>query len=251
MPTGQKNLLAATLLIVLAITLTGCNLPGQDSNTKSKTTAINDSAQADKVTRTDYTINHLSTSPTVLGGATTHEHVLGRPQSAPEAIESNAWMVPWRIDFRQVQRTSLAGVAMGCSNLEEQLIEIEGWIDLDFSQLELSLDELPNYGPKNLKGTIHETVTGTPGQWSCPESDTATLSLNTGSIQYVQSVSGEHTANFSGASNITSLTIDGADIYLDLSYEENIQFIWPAGTQIKYADANTPTAIEPLGPFPQ
>lgn len=247
----QKNLLLVTaLMIAVSITLIGCDLPGLGGNTGSKDSATDDSAANNQVKSTAYAMYQVSTSPPILGGMITHEAVLGHALSAPESIQANAWMVPWRIDFVQVQRTSL-NINTACTNLQEQIVEIEGWIDIDFSQLDLTLDQLPNYGPKNLKGTIHEKVTGTPGTWNCPDSDITTQSMNTGSVQYVQSVSGEHTANFSGASNITSMTIDGADIYLDLSYEESIQFIWPAGTKITYADENTPTAIEPLGPFPQ
>lgn len=238
-------------IIAIAIIATGCSLIKSTKDTTLTNTKAEESAVTDQVKSTAYTIYQVTSSPPIPGGMTTHEAVLGHPLSAPEAIQANAWMVPWRIDFRQVQLTSLSDVTPGCTNLKEQVVEIEGWIDIDFSQLGLSLDQLPTYGPKNLKGTVHETVTGTPGTWSCPDSDITTQAMNTGSVQYVQSVSGEHTANFSGASNITSITIDGADVYMDLSYEENIQFGWPAGTKIRYADDDTPIALEPLGPFPQ
>jgi hypothetical protein len=248
----HKNLLlVVALIIAIAIISTGCSLIQSKEDTEATNTKAQETDSSNKVKTTAYTIYQVSTSPPIPGGMVTHEAVLGKPLSAPEAIEANAWMVPWRIDFKQVQRTSLSGIAAGCTNLQEQIVEIDGWIEIDFSQLDLSLDQLPDAGPKNIKGTVHETVTGTPGTWNCPDSEVGTQSMNTGSVQFVQSISGEHTANFSGASNITNLTVDGADVYFDLSYEENIVFIWPAGTKIKYADDDTPTALVPLGPFAQ
>lgn len=243
-----------TFLIVIvtgAFILSGCleKITNQNTNSSGSTSnGQNQEINPDYVTdRTDYVIFFNESSPTVLGGITTHQYIVGRPESEAGTIRYNAYFVPWKIYFSQVQRTSLSILNPACTNLEEQVVYIDGWIDLNLSELAgAGLANLPNVGPANLSGTIHEKVTGTSGTWQCPGSDISTQSVNTGSVQYVQSVSGEHVANFSGASNMTDMTVNGANIYLDLSYEENIQFIWPAGTKIEYAPEGTPIPLEPL-----
>ncbi|MBU1178298.1 hypothetical protein KJ903_03685 [Patescibacteria group bacterium] len=242
-----KKVKISFVLLVGVLVFSGCSigkyLPKDENNVSQGKQNQDNSYVTD---RTDYTIYYTASSPAVLGGATIQQNVVGHPIPEAETIKYNAYLVPWRIDFSQVQRTSLSSLAGACDNLTEQVIYIDGWIDLDLSELEVGSGDLPNSGPVNLKGTVHEKVTGTPGVWQCGDSNVATLSANGGSAQYVQSVSGDHSASFSGASNLTDLTVEGANIYLDLSYESNIQFIWPAGTKIEYAPAGTPIPVEPL-----
>jgi len=235
-----------SLLLVFVLGFSGCNSKKTTESTKD-TGNQKETSSGYVTNRTDYVIFYTQSSPAVMGGITTHQYIVGHPIPEAETIKYNAYFVPWRIDFSQVQRTDLSIWSGVCDNLEEQVVYIEGWIDLDLSGLEANANNLPDYGPVSLKGTVHETVTGTAGTWKC-QSDVATTATNTGSIQYVQSVSGEHSASFSDASNMTSMTINGADIYLDLSVPGNIQFIWPAGTKIEFAPEGTPVPLEPLSP---
>ena len=234
------------LCLVFVLGFSGCK--------KTTTQNTNNTGDQEKTSsayvtdQTDYVIFYTQSSPAVMGGVTTNQYIVGHPIPEAETIKYNAYFVPWRIDFSQVQRTDLSIWSGACDNLEEQVVYIEGWIDLDLSELEANANNLPDYGPVSLNGTVHEKVSGTAGKWVCGDSEVANVSTNQGSIDYVQSVSGDHVANFSDASNMTSMTINGADIYLDLSVPENIHFIWPAGTKIEFAPEGTPVPLAPLPP---
>jgi hypothetical protein len=247
----KKTILVAFALAVFALT-TGCGKE-QTTNTNSgtqKTTGSTNtagSASGNVTDRTDYVIYHDSTTPAPTpGGITTHQFILGRPVPEASVIMANAYFVPWRIDFSQVQRAPQMMPGSGCTTISEQVIYIDGWIDLNLTDMKIGPNDLPNEGPAKPTGTVHETVTGTPGTWTCG-SEMLTTSANQGSINYINSITGEHTANFSDASNLTELTAAGANIYLDLSMPEDIQFIWPAGTKIEYAPEGTPIPLVPLG----
>jgi hypothetical protein len=244
-----KKITFIAIIVMLAFTLSGCNKTGTQST--NQTASTGDKSQGTSTgyvtDRTDYVIFYNQSTPADLGGIATHQYIVGHPIPAAETIKYNAYFVPWRIDFSQVQRTTQPILAAACDNVKEQVVYIEGWIDIDFSDLGVKATDLPDLGPAKPKGTIHEKVTGEAGSWVC-KSDLINKSVNQGSIDYITSVSGDHVANFSDASNITNMTISGADIYLDLSMPENIQFIWPAGTKIEYAPEGTPVPLEPLSP---
>lgn len=241
----SKKITLLAICLVGVLVLTGCTV--KTPGTKSNTSAGNQSqgSTSGEVTqRTDYTIFYQKSQPGVMGGVSTSTYIVGRPLAEPSAIKANAYFIPWKVSFSQVQRISYFP---GCNNVKEQVIYIEGWIDLNLADMDINATNIPNDGPAKPTGTVHETVTGEAGVWQCA-SDFITQSANQGSIKSVQNVSGEHTANFSDASNVTSLTVSGADIYLDLSMSGKIQFIWPAGTKIEYAPAGTPIPLEPLAP---
>lgn len=245
----KKNILS-TFLFIISLILTGCTLlknPFSRNNTTSSGGSAEQTGNKKIVTdRTDYTIFYNQSNPSTLGGISISQYILGHPIPEAETIKYNAYLVPWRIDFSQVQHTGISAFQSACTNLQEQVIYIDGWIDLDLSSIGVSPSDLPREMPvSGIKGTVHETVKGTPGSWKCM-SDTVTNSVNAGSVQYVQQVSGTHTANFADASNMGNMTIDSADIYLDLSMPENIQMIWPAGTKIERPKQGTPIPLEPL-----
>lgn len=246
-----KKAVFLAIFLALVFGLSGCDWFTEKGNNDSvpPENGTNTTSQTGYVTdRTDYTIFYQGSMPAAVpGGVETTEYIIGHPIPEAETIKYNAYFVPWRIDFSQVLRSSQILIGSGCNTLQEQVIYVEGWIDLDLTDMEVGPNDLPNPGPAKPKGTVHEKVTGTAGSWICG-SDLMTKSANVGSVQYVQSVSGEHTANFSDASNLTSLTVSGADIYLDLSMPEDIMFIWPAGTKIEYAPEGTPIPLEPLSP---
>lgn len=245
-----KKTLLVTLASVAFVFVAGCGTPDAtdgDAIPSSGTTNRSGTASGKVTDRTDYVIYHESTTPPPIpGGITTHQFILGRPIPEASVIEANAYFVPWRVDFSQVQRAPQILPGSGCTTVTEQVVYIDGWIDLNLTDMEVGPDDLPNEGPAIPSGTIHETVTGTPGTWTCGSS-LITRSANQGSIDYINSVVGEHTANFKDASNLTQLTTGGATIYLDLSMPEDVQFIWPAGTKIEYAPEGTPIPLEPLG----
>ncbi|PIS40987.1 MAG: hypothetical protein COT26_00415 [Candidatus Kerfeldbacteria bacterium CG08_land_8_20_14_0_20_43_14] len=244
-----KKITLLAISIACTLVLSGCGTKtGSQGASNVDTGSQNKGTGSGTVTdRTDYVIFYKESSPPVMGGMVTHQYIVGRPVVEAGTIKYNAYLVPWKISFSQVQRVSLSILSAACKNLTEQVLYIEGWIDLDLSELGLEAKNLPSYDPVSLKGTIHETVKGTPGTWQCA-SEIITKSTNAGSIKYVQDKSGNHVANFPGASNMTSLTISGADLYLDFSYQDDIQFIWPAGTKIEYAPEGTPIPLEPLSP---
>ncbi|MFH1509481.1 MAG: hypothetical protein ABIE68_04920 [bacterium] len=241
----KTKIITVTLLIMAVTVLTGFSCQGGNKTTSNNIT--DKSGSSKEVTdRTDYTIFYTDSSAAPLGGMTYHQYIVGHSLADSESIKYNAYLTPWKISFSQVQRTDLSMYSSVCQNLTEQVVYIDGYIEIDFSDLGITADQLPDAGPFYPKGTIHETVSGTPGTWSCPDSAIATTATNDGSVQYVQSISGEHTANFEGVSNMTNLTVAGAEIYLDFSYNEDIQLIWPAGTKIEYAPAGTTIPLEPL-----
>lgn len=241
-----KKIVFIAICVMFVFVLSGCNkTTTQGTSNQSSGTAGTKSGYV--TDRTDYVIFYNQSTPADLSGITTHQYIVGRPIPEAETIKYNAYFVPWRIDFSQVQRTTMPVWAAACDNVKEQVVYIEGWIDIDFSDLGVKATDLPNFGPVKPKGTVHEKVTGEAGSWTC-KSDTLNKSVNQGSVNYITSVSGEHTASFSDASNITNMTISGAEIYLDLSMPEDIQFIWPAGTKIEYAPEGTPIPLEPLPP---
>jgi hypothetical protein len=228
------------------VLLSGCTSKTGTSSTNTKSS--NTGTSSGEITdRTDYVIFYDKSTPASLGGIATHQYIIGRPEAEAGTIKYNAYFVPWKIYFSQVQRTTQPILSGVCDNLKEQVVYIDGWIDLNLADMEINASNLPNDGPAKPTGTVHETVTGEAGSWKCG-SELITKSTNQGSVDYVKSISGTHTANFSDASNLTSLTVSGADIYLDLSMPGNIQFIWPAGTKIEYAPEGTPIPLEPLAP---
>ena len=247
-----KKIAILTIGFGCLVLLSGCaiktsapNTNAQSSNTE--TTGTTGTSSKNVTERTDYVIFYDKTTPASLGGITTHQYIVGQPVAEAGTIKYNAYFVPWKIYFSQVQRTTQPILSGVCTNLKEQVVYIEGWIDLNLADMEINASNLPNDGPAKPTGTVHETVTGEAGSWKCA-SDMLTTSSNQGSVDYVKSISGTHTANFSDASNLTGLTVSGANIYLDLSMPEDIQFIWPAGTKIEYAPAGTPIPLEPLAP---
>ena len=245
----MKKIASLIILMALVLVLSGCTALNnlRNSNQASDTENQNQDTESGHVTeQTDYVIFYTEPSPPVPGGITVQNYIIGQPTVEAATIKQNAYFVPWKIQFSQVQRMTLTSL-VGCENVTEQVVEIEGWIDLSLAELAVGPDNLPNTGPVSLSGTINETVTGTPGTWQC-ETGPVTSAANTASIEYVQSVSGMHTANFSGDSHMTNMTVDGAKIYLDFSYEEYIQMIWPAGTVIEHAPEGTPIPLEPLAP---
>ena len=242
----MKNTLSICTVLVasLFIFAGGCNK--DTANTNQATNTENQDTESGNVTdRTDYAIFYTESSPPVPGGMTVQNYIIGQPTADAKIIEQNAYFVPWKIRFSQVQRMTLS-VLPKCENVTEQVVEIEGTIELDLSEFKETANRLPNSGPLILSGTIQETVTGTPGTWLCGVS-TVTSAANTASIEYVESVSGTHTANFSNGSNMFNMTIDGAEIYLDFP-TDSVQFIWPAGTKIERTNEDTPILAEPIAP---
>jgi hypothetical protein len=242
-----KKTLLVMLALVSVVFVSGCGNPGNanTSITNSLTQQISNAPGA-ITERTDYVIYNDSTTPAPFpGGITTHQFILGHPIPEAKVIMSNAYFVPWRVDFSQVIRAPQMMPGSGCTTIKEQVTYIDGWIDLNLTDMEVGPNNLPNDGPAIPSGTVHEKVTGTPGTWTCGSS-MLTTAANQGSIDYINSIVGDHTANFKDASNLTGLTAAGASIYLDLSMPDDIQFIWPAGTKIEYAPAGTPIPLEPL-----
>lgn len=230
----KKKILFTIISLTSVLVISGC------AYTSTSVTNESDTSE-NKVERTDYTIFH--TEPILgTGGVDVYQYIVGLPVAEAETIKQNAYFVQWRIDFSQVQTTDMYPLDTGgCTNLEKQEVRIDGWIEMDLSQLGVEVDDLPNNGPVYPTGTVHETVTGTPGTWNC-DNEAVTAVANSASAEYVQSVSGEHVASFSGVSNITGMTISGADIYLDLS---DVQMIWP-DAKIEYASEDTPIPLVPL-----
>jgi hypothetical protein len=242
----QKKWFSIVLGILCVLLLSACSTTTPKTGTQTPGTNQNPGSSAREITqRTDYTIFYQETSPLIVGAIQTHSYIVGHPVAEAGTIKYNAYFVPWKISFSQVQRISNA--FPGCETIKEQVVYIEGWIDLNLADMEINASNIPNDGPAKPTGTVHETVTGEPGTWRC-SSDLMTTAANQGSIQSVQNVSGTHTANFSDASNLTGLSVSGANIYLDLSMPGDIQFIWPAGTKIEYAPAGTTIPLEPLAP---
>lgn len=242
----KTKIIALAAAALLVTTLTGC---AASDSISSVTSGLSSSGNV--TDRTDYAIWYTEPLPDVYG-LITHQYIVGHPIGTldPSAIKANAFLVPWRIDFSQVQRTGMPVYDAACTNTKEQVVYIEGYIDLDLSDIGANPHNLPDPGPYKLKGTIHETVTGEAGTWLC-NNEIYNAASNGGSIEYVQQVSGDHTFNFDEASNMTGLTVSGADIYLDFSSMNNdspIVFIWPAGTKIEYAPEGTPVPLEPLAP---
>lgn len=244
-----KKIAILTVGLGCLVLLSGCGSKTSTSstNTKLANTGTTGTSSREVTDRTDYVIFYQNSTPEVMGGVATSTYIVGRPEAEAGTIKYNAYFVPWKIYFSQVQRTSLSVLSSACTNLKEQVVYIEGWIDLNLADMEINASNIPNDGPAKPTGTIHETVTGEAGTWKCA-SDLITSSMNQGSVQNITNVSGTHTANFSDASNLTGLTVNGATIYLDLSMPGDIQFIWPAGTKIEYAPAGTPIPLEPLAP---
>ena len=244
-----KKTLLVMLALVSVVFVAGCGTSStSNNNTASKTGTTNQggTASGNVTNRTDYVIYEDSTTPAPIpGGITSHQFILGHPIPEASVIKSNAYFVPWRVDFSQVLRAPQMMPGSGCVTVKEQVTYIDGWIDLNLADMEIGPNDLPNDGPAIPSGTVHEKVTGTPGTWTCGSS-MLTTAANQGSVDYINSIVGEHTANFKDASNLTGLTAAGATIYLDLSMPEDIQFIWPAGTKIEYAPAGTPIPPEPL-----
>ncbi|MDD5566809.1 MAG: hypothetical protein PHH01_01300 [Patescibacteria group bacterium] len=228
--------------------LTGCAKKTDTSNDNKSANSGNQNQGSGITDRTDYVVFYQgSTPPVVAGGVATTTYIVGRPVPEAETIKNNAYFVPWKIYFSQVQSSSQILIGSGCNTTKDQVVYIDGWIDLNLTDLEVGPNDLPSEGPAKPSGTVHETVTGEPGNWVCG-SDTLNYGANQGSIDYIKSVTGTHTANFSDASNLTNMKVSGADIYLDLSMPEDVQFIWPAGTKIEYAPEGTPIPLEPLSP---
>jgi hypothetical protein len=244
-----KKIAILTIGFGCLILFSGCTSKTgtSNTNTKSSDTGTTGTSSGEVTDRTDYVIFYQGSMPEAMGGIATHEYIIGRPEAEAGTLKYNAYFVPWKIYFSQVQRTTLPTFSSACTNLKEQVVYIEGWIDLNLADMEINASNLPNDGPAKPTGTVHETVTGEPGTWKCA-SDIMTSSMNQGSVQNIKNVSGMHTANFSDASNLTGLTVSGATIYLDLSMPGDIQFIWPAGTKIEYAPEGTPVPLEPLAP---
>lgn len=236
--------ICAVLAAFLFVFAGGCNK--DTANTNQATNTENQDTESGNVTdRTDYVVHYTESSPPVPGGAIVHQYIIGQPTVEAEVIKQNAYFVPWKIRFSQVQRVTLTALPL-CDNVTEQVVEIEGSLELDLSEFKEMANNLPDSGPISLSGTIQETVTGTGGAWAC-ESGAVTSAANQGSADYVQSISGTHTANFSGASNMVTMTVDGAEFYLDFP-TDNIQFIWPAGTKIERTAEDTPIPVEPIAP---
>ncbi|MFA6197850.1 MAG: hypothetical protein WC734_01695 [Patescibacteria group bacterium] len=244
----KKTLLVAIALVAFVF-VAGCGKPDAtdgDAVPASGTTNRSGTASGNVTDRTDYVIYEDTTTPAPIpGGITTHQFILGHPIPEASVIKSNAYFVPWRVDFSQVLRAPQMMPGSGCVTVKEQVTYIDGWIDLNLADMEIGPNDLPNDGPAIPSGTVHEKVTGTPGTWTCGSS-MLTTAANQGSVDYINSIVGEHTANFKDASNLTGLSTAGANIYLDLSMPEDIQFIWPAGTKIEYAPEGTPIPLEPL-----
>ncbi|MFH0952639.1 MAG: hypothetical protein V1838_05710 [Patescibacteria group bacterium] len=250
-----KKTMILALILAAGVFFIGCGKNNQNVNTAKNAAANNETNSGQEsqgfgtreiTDQTDYVIYKQDTTPSpVSGGVTTTTYIVGRPESEAGTIKYNAYFVPWKIYFSQVQSSSQILIGSGCNTVKDQVVYIDGWIDLNLTDLEVGPNNLPNEGPAWPSGTVHETVTGEPGSWTCG-SETYNYGANQGSIDYINSVIGEHTANFSDASNLTDMTVSGADIYLDLSQSEGVQFIWPAGTKIEYAPEGTPIPLEPL-----
>lgn len=238
------------LTIAVCVFMIGCGKANKNQNANGDVNNIqNQATVGNQITdRTDYVIFYQKSEPSVLGGAATSTYIVGRPEAEAGSISFNAYFVPWKIYFSQVQHTGMAVYAGACENITEQEVLIEGWIDLNLAEINgAGPNTLPNPGPAFPSGTVHETVTGTPGTWRCG-SEVINTSVNQGSVEYIQSVTGTHEANFSDASNMTDMTVAGADLYLDLSMSGDVKFIWPAGTKIEYAPEGMPIPLEPLAP---
>lgn len=129
-----KKITFIAVIIVFVFILSGCDkTTTQSTNAQPSSTGGTKSGYV--TDRTDYTISYTQSTPADLSGITTHQYIVGHPIPEAETIKYNAYFVPWRIDFSQVQRTTMPALAAACDNVKEQVVYIEGWIDIDLSDL--------------------------------------------------------------------------------------------------------------------
>lgn len=240
-------------LISLSLLVFGAGCSSKTTKTTSTTATTSSALTAsdDVAGRTDYVVYSKDTTAAAVGGLTTHTYIVGRPTADASVIQKKGYFVPWRIQFSQVQRLANTVLSAYCQNTKEQVLYIDGYIDVDMTSAAYAIASMTStstFGPLQLTGTIHETVTGEAGTWTC-NSDILTSSVNAGSTKSVADASGEHTGTFSSSSNLSNMTTSGGMLYLDVgAAANNISFLWPAGTKIEYAPTGTTIPLEPLAP---
>lgn len=240
------------LIVVLSLLLLGAACGNKTATTGTTSTTSSALTTSGSGTgRTDYVVYLKDTSSLVAGGLTTHTYIIGRPTAEATTVKQKGYFVPWRIQFSQVQRLANTAISSLCQNTKEQVLYINGYIDVDMTSTAFAMASLtsnPTFGPLQLTGTIHETVSGEAGTWTC-NSDFLTSSVNAGSVQAVTDATGEHTGTFSSSSNLSNMTTSGGMLYLDVGASATpISFLWPAGTKIDYAPSDVTIPTEPLTP---